>query len=118
IKEAGIAFAIPTYLFMAAILGMVVWGLFRIFVLGDTLHAESSVANGVHIRAEQSLAGFAFAFLLVRTFSSGCAALTGVEAIANGVPAFKPPKSRNAATTLLLLGLTAITMFVGIIALR
>src|SRR6266487_723582 len=53
----------------------------------------------------------------VRSFSSGCAALTGVEAISNGVPAFKPPKSKNAATTLLMLGLVAISMLIGIIAL-
>jgi hypothetical protein len=53
----------------------------------------------------------------VRTFASGCTALTGVEAISNGVPAFRPPKSRNAATTLLLLGSLAITMLMGIIVL-
>ncbi len=114
IREAGTAFAIPTYAFMIGIIGMVLWGLFRIFVLGDTVRAESA---GITVKAEASIAGFAFAFLLVRAFSSGCAALTGVEAISNGVPAFKPPKSRNAATTLLMLGLIAITMLVGIITL-
>ena len=56
-------------------------------------------------------------FLLARAFSSGCAALTGVEAISNGVPAFRKPKSRNAATTLLLLGLIAVTMMVSVIVL-
>ncbi len=56
-------------------------------------------------------------FLLARAFSSGCAALTGVEAISNGVPAFRKPKSRNAATTLLLLGTIAITMIMSIITL-
>ena len=65
----------------------------------------------------QAFTGFAFAFLLIRAFSSGCAALTGVEAISNGVPAFKKPKSKNAATTLLLLGMLAVTMFVGIVVL-
>jgi amino acid transporter len=114
IREAGTAFAIPTYAFMVAIIGMVLWGLFRLFVLGDHVRAESA---GIQVRAETSLTGFAMAFLLVRAFSSGCAALTGVEAISNGVPAFKPPKSRNAATTLLLLGSVAITMLVGIVAL-
>ena len=54
-------------------------------------------------------------FLLARAFSSGCAALTGVEAISNGVPAFKEPKSRNAATTLLLLGLVSVTMIGAIL---
>ena len=56
-------------------------------------------------------------FLLARAFSSGCAALTGVEAISNGVPAFRKPKSKNAATTLLLLGMIAITMMVSVIVL-
>ena len=56
-------------------------------------------------------------FLVARAFSSGCAALTGVEAISNGVPAFRKPKSRNAATTLLLLGVIAVTLFMGIIML-
>ncbi len=114
IREAGTAFAIPTYAFMVAILGMIGWGFFRIFVLGDQVRAASA---GLQIRPEQSLVGLGFVFLLIRAFSSGCTALTGVEAISNGVPAFKPPKSRNAATTLLMLGLVAITMLVGIVAL-
>jgi amino acid transporter len=95
---------------MVGIIGMVGWGLIRIFVLGDHVQAESA---DITIRAETSITGFAMAFLLVRAFSSGCAALTGVEAISNGVPAFKPPKSRNAATTLLMLGLIAVTMLMG-----
>jgi amino acid transporter len=114
VREAGTAFAIPTYAFMIAVVGMVAWGLFRIFALGDPVRAESA---DIKVKAEQSIAGFAFVFLLVRSFSSGCAALTGVEAISNGVPAFKPPKSKNAATTLLMLGLVAISMLIGIIAL-
>jgi amino acid transporter len=115
IRESGTAFAIPTYGFMIVILGMILTGLVRIFVLGQDLQAPSA---GLVIHAEEGhLTSFAFAFLLLRTFSSGCAALTGVEAISNGVPAFKPPKSRNAATTLLLLGLVAITMLIGIVML-
>jgi amino acid transporter len=112
LRESGTAFAIPTYGFMIVIIGMVLTGLFRIFVLGEDLLAPSATLD---IRAEHSVTGFALAFLLLRTFSSGCAALTGVEAISNGVPAFKPPKSRNAATTLLLLGAVAVTMLLGII---
>src|SRR5262245_32854819 len=99
IREAGTAFAIPTYAFMVAVIGMICWGLFRIFVLGDNLRAESA---SMAVSAEH-FAGLPFAFLLVRAFSSGSAALTGVEAISNGVPAFRKPKSRNAATTLLML---------------
>jgi amino acid transporter len=114
VRESGAAFAVPTYLFITVVVGMIVWGLIRIFLLGDTVRAESADFG---LRAEHTVAGFAFVFLLVRAFSSGCAALTGVEAIANGVPAFKPPKSRNAATTLLILGVIAVTMFLGIIML-
>jgi amino acid transporter len=112
LRESGTAFAIPTYGFMIVIIGMIVTGLVRVFILGQDLQAPSA---GLEIKAEHSVTGFALVFLLLRTFSSGCAALTGVEAISNGVPAFKPPKSRNAATTLLLLGVVAITMLVGII---
>ncbi len=114
IRESGIAFAIPTYGFMIVIIGMILTGLFRLFVMGDDLRAPSA---DLTIVAEADLTGFALFFLLLRAFSSGCAALTGVEAISNGVPAFKPPKSRNAATTLLLLGTVAVTMLVGIVAL-
>ena len=66
---------------------------------------------------EHGLTGVAMVFLLARAFSSGCAALTGVEAISNGVPAFKKPKSKNAATTLLPAGTLAITMLMSIIVL-
>jgi amino acid transporter len=113
LRESGTLFAIPTYGFMIVIIGMLLTGLIRIFVLGEDLRAPSA---DLLIAAEDShLTGLAMAFLLLRTFSSGCAALTGVEAISNGVPAFKPPKSRNAATTLLMLGLVAVTMLVGIV---
>jgi amino acid transporter len=114
LRESGTAFAIPTYGFMIVIIGMILTGLFRIFILGDDLKAPSA---GLTIQAEHSLTGFALVFLLLRAFSSGSAALTGVEAISNGVPAFKKPKSKNAATTLLLLGLVAVTMLVGIVTL-
>jgi len=115
LREAGTAFAIPTYAFMFCIAVMLVWGFVRLVVLDVDLRAESSQYELV---AEHShLAGLAFAFLLARAFSSGCAALTGVEAISNGVPAFRKPKSHNAATTLLMLGAIAITLLMGIIVL-
>ncbi|WP_345627568.1 APC family permease [Rugosimonospora acidiphila] len=114
IREAGTAFAVPTYAFMGSILLMVGVGLFRIFALGDHLRAESA---GIVVHQTHSIAGLALTFLLVRTFASGCTALTGVEAISNGVPAFEKPKSKNAATTLLLLGTLAITMLMGIVVL-
>ncbi len=115
VRESGVAFAIPTYAFILGVGIMLGWGLFRIYVLGEPLRAESA---GFVMHAERSqIAGFALAFLVARSFSSGCAALTGVEAISNGVPAFRKPKSRNAATTLLLLGTIAVSLLMGIILL-
>ncbi len=113
VRESGKAFAIPTYGFIIGILGMVIWGLVEAST-GTEMRAESA---GFELHEEASLTGFAFFFLLLRTFSSGAAALTGVEAISNGVPAFRKPKSKNAATTLLLMGVLAVTMLVGIITL-
>jgi amino acid transporter len=115
IRESGTAFAIPTYAFMIGMYLMLIWGLFQIYVLGTPLRAESA---GFQLHSEHGdILGFALVFLLARGFSSGSAALTGVEAISNGVPAFQKPKSRNAATTLALLGFIAITLFMGIIML-
>ncbi len=116
VKEAGVAFATPTYLFATGVFVMVATGLVRTFV-GSTPVAES--ANDV-IETQPgygSLGMLALIFFVMRAFSSGCTALTGVEAIANGVPAFRPPKSRNAALTLVAMGTIAVTMFIGITAL-
>lgn len=115
VKESGKLFAIPTYVFVAGVFIMIAWGAYKGIVLGDTMRAPTAEYE---IKPEHpGLAGFALVFLLLRAFSSGCAALTGVEAISNGVPAFRKPKSRNAATTLLLMGALAVTMFCGIIGL-
>lgn len=115
IRESGTMFAIPTYAFMVGVLGMVAYGLVRGFVLGDDIKAESA---GFQLHGEQDhLMGIALIFLVLRAFSSGCAALTGVEAISNGVPAFRKPKSRNAANTLLLMGVISVTMLIGLIVL-
>src|SRR6202045_3249980 len=115
LRESGTAFAIPTYAFMICMYVMLAWGLFQIHVLGNHLQAESA---GFEVHSEHGeIMGLAMVFLVARAFSSGCAALTGVEAISNGVPAFRKPKSRNAATTLLMLGVVAISLFLGIIML-
>lgn len=115
VRESGSAFAVPTYAFMAGVIGMVGYGVFRHFVLGQSMPAESSGFHLAAIPGNDSLSGFALVFLLLKSFSSGCAALTGVEAISNGVPAFRKPKSKNAATTLLLMASIAVVMFMGII---
>jgi amino acid transporter len=117
VRESGTFFAIPTYLFMVAILGMCGLGFMRMLA-GDLPDVESADLTILPQEGwEQPLTTIALIFLLARAFSSGCAALTGVEAISNGVPAFRKPKSRNAATTLLLLGLIAVTMMVSVIVL-
>jgi amino acid transporter len=116
VRESGKAFAIPVYAFMASVLGMGVVGLIR--ELGGTLpQAESAGLTLAPEKGFESLGSFAMMFLLLRAFSSGCAALTGVEAISTGVPVFKKPTSRNAATTLLLMGLVSITMLMSMLVL-
>lgn len=115
IRESGTAFAIPTYAFIAGMFLMLAWGFIQIHVFGHHLQAESA---SFELQAQHGdIASVALIFLVARAFSSGCAALTGVEAISNGVPAFRKPKSRNAATTLAMLGALAVTMFIGMIVL-
>ena len=114
LRESGTAFAIPTYAFILGVVVLIVTGAFR-FAVGDSPRAES--AHWGVTATHDNLTGFALVFLLLRGFASGCTALTGVEAISNGVPAFKPPKSKNAAATLALLGLISVTLFVGVTAL-
>ncbi|MCW2787550.1 MAG: DNA-binding protein [Marmoricola sp.] len=117
VRESGSAFAIPTYGFMAGVIGMALYAGYR-GLHGTLPHVESA---RMHIQRAPGYSGhisqIALIFLLARAFSSGCAALTGVEAISNGVPAFQKPKSKNAATTLLLLGGIAVTMLLSIIIL-
>ena len=114
-REAGSAFAVPTYVYMFSIGLMVVVGFAKL----ATGHLGSAPTAAYDLVAApghaDGLAGLAGAFLLMRAFSSGCAALTGVEAISNGVPMFRRPKSRNAATTLAMLGGIAAAMMVSIL---
>jgi amino acid transporter len=110
LKESGRAFAVPTYGFVLAVFALLTVGFAKV-ALGDGLAAESA---SYHVRAVAETGGALTVFLVLRAFASGCTALTGVEAVSNGIPAFEPPKSRNAATTLLVMGALAITMFAGI----
>src|ERR1022692_2910072 len=113
VRESGTAFAIPTYCFIGIGAVMVAWGAFRLGT-GHHLRAESA---GYRVRQAREYGGLALTFLLLRAFSSGCTALTGVEAISNGVPNFRKPKSKNAASTLALLGVISVSMFAGVTAL-
>jgi amino acid transporter len=111
VAESSKAFALPTYLFIASVGIMIVVGLVRA-ALGDTPIASSS-----HFTVKpESLTQVAFVLLLLRAFASGCSALTGVEAVANGVQAFRRPKIKNAQRTLVLMGGIAIVLFIGIMA--
>ncbi len=117
VKESGKAFAIPVYLFMLAIGLLAVLGFIQ-YAAGTLGQAESAHFELSASEAySQGLTGLGGALLLARAFASGCAALTGVEAISNGVPSFKKPKSRNAALTLLMLGTISATMLTSILIL-
>ncbi len=109
VSESSKAFAVPTYLFIGSVLVMIVVGLVRT-VLGDPPVAESAQ----YAVEGESLTQAAIVLLLLRSFASGCSALTGVEAISNGVPAFRRPKIRNAQSTLALMGGIAIVLFAGL----
>ena len=113
VKESGTAFAIPTYGFIAVVLTMIAVGLVKILA-GDTPRAESAPYG---ITQATHATGLVALLIGMRAFASGCTALTGVEAVSNGVPNFKPPKSKNAAGTLAIMGSITIAMFAGITAL-
>ncbi|MFF7291171.1 APC family permease [Microbacterium sp. NPDC008134] len=112
VREASLVFAIPTYVFIGSVGLMIVTGLVRTF-LGDAPVASSAEFS---VQAE-NLSQAAVILLILRAFSSGCSALTGVEAVSNGVPAFRAPKVRNAQSTLVLMGTIAICLFSGLTAL-
>jgi amino acid transporter len=113
IKESGRTFAIPTYGFVLCVYAMLAVAFLKI-AFGDGITAESAQYG---LRQTAETGGLLTVFLVLRAFASGCTALTGVEAVSNGIPAFQPPKSRNAAATLSIMGFLAITMFAGITAL-
>ena len=113
VKESGRAFAVPTYGFVAIVLILLTVAAIRLS-LGQTLAAESA---GYGLVPDHRTGGLLTVFLALRAFASGCTALTGVEAVSNGVPSFQPPKARNAASTLTIMGALAVTMFAGITAL-
>ena len=105
VKESGVFFAIPTYLFIASIATLLVTGFVK--CVGGCPVAESATTI-LHVESPLTL------FLVLKAFAAGTTALTGVEAISNGVPAFRYPQSRNAATTLTVMGTISISMFLGV----
>ncbi len=108
IKESGRLFAVPTYIYIASLTALVLYGMYRVFIADDIHRINPSGFHGAVIGGTLSV------FLLLKGFSSGAVALTGVEAISNGVPAFRRPESKNAANTLLWMGLILGTLFMGV----
>jgi amino acid transporter len=109
VRESGKIFAVPTYLFIFSFAVMLVTGFVR--------YAMGAEAPPVSQESAATLTGSLTLFLVLRAFSSGCAALTGIEAMANGVPSFKPPESKNAATTLVWMAAILTAFFLGLTAL-
>ena len=109
IREAGNIFAVPTYLFLGSALLMIAVGAYRIIVLGET-QAPPPEAQAAAVNTVQAVS----VLLLLRAFAAGAVALTGTEAIATGVPAFKPPEAKNAAATLVAMAVILATLFIGI----
>ncbi len=111
VRESGTIFAMPTYAFVFGGLLVVALGLVRMYGL---LGAAPLTANPALVPPAGSLEGFAYTWLLLRAFAGGCTALTGIEAISDGVQAFKPPESRNATKTMVVMGVMAMSLFIGI----
>jgi amino acid transporter len=106
IRESGRIFAVPTYFFIISIFALILAGAYR-YVTGTLVPLDSPLPAHAG-RAPLTT------FLLLTAFANGCTAMTGVEAVSNGVPAFRPPESRNASATLVAMAALAITMFLGI----
>ncbi len=123
-KESGLAFAFPAYSFLLVMYGLIGYGLYQYFGGGLTqAHTDAQMqaarylnenSGKVQFEVFDNLSGFAAVFLILHAFASGCTALTGVEAISNGVQAFKEPASKNAAATMTILAGLLGTIFIGL----
>ncbi|HEX2916710.1 MAG TPA: APC family permease [Chloroflexia bacterium] len=111
VRESGTIFAVPTYLFIASFLGLIAWGLIKYFTGNYTPYTQLDPATqeipGFNTHPEIGI------FLILQAFAAGCSALTGVEAISDGVQVFKKPESKNAATTLVAMGALLMTFVLG-----
>ncbi len=110
LKESGALFAVPTYLYIASVSILVLYGFYRIF-FGEVTPVPYDPQQS---EAARELGGTLSTLLLLKGFSSGAVALTGIEAIADGVPAFRPPKPKNAASTLMIMAIILGTLFFGV----
>jgi len=110
IKESGRIFAVPTYLFVLSMFALIGVGLFKLIASGGSVPPAPPPQQPYVVEELQTISFF----LLLRAFAAGCTALTGIEAIADGVPAFNKPESRNAAITLVIMAVILCTMFLGI----
>jgi len=106
VRESGSIFSIPTYLFIGSALLLILVGIFKAFLV----HHDPFIGQFHYVAATEPLA----LFLILKSFAAGCSAMTGVEAISNGIPAFKKPETRNAATTLTWMAVILGTLFIGI----
>ena len=118
LKESGAVFAPPTYIYIGSLVLLIVVGLYRIYVQGlGPIDVPALVASGdlspEALELQKGTAGLGL-LMLLRAFSSGAVALSGVEAVSNGVPAFRRPESRNAALTIAAMGLVLGTCFLGL----
>src|SRR5207244_13304500 len=106
VRESGSIFAIPTYIFIVSALLLIVVGSVEAFLI----HHQPVIGNFAYVKAAEPLT----LFMILRSFAAGSSAMTGVEAISNGVPAFKRPEARNARTTLTWMAVILGTLFIGI----
>lgn len=111
VRESGTIFAVPTYAFVAGVFITIIVGIVRYYGI---FGAQPVPVHEQVVEPTVSVAGFAYVWLLLRAFAGGCTALTGIEAISNGVQAFKKPEAKNAAKTMVAMGIMAMTLFIGI----
>ena len=113
VRESGALFALPTYVFVGSALTLIVVGILRIFTDAGFV-IPPPPAHSIPATEHLGATGVLFAFLILRAFASGCSAMTGTEAVSNGIPAFRQPESKNAATTLVIMISLLGALFLGI----
>jgi amino acid transporter len=112
VRESGSIFAVPTYAFIGGVFLVIIIGLVRYYGIFGAPPIE---ITEVIVPAQTSATGFLYVWIILRAFAGGCTALTGIEAISDGVQAFRKPESKNAAITMVAMGITAMTLFIGIL---